>query len=115
MRGRLALALLLLSACAGGAGGAPCGAITEDLEAAVAIAQACEADVDCGLPLEGTGCQPECDLVARLDADPTAVDALLDEAAAAQCPLPWAARCDCPEPVGAVCTDAGTCEWDFGG
>lgn len=107
--------LLLLLACNGAGGDATCDAVAADLEAAVADVQACTADEDCGLALQGTSCQPECDLAARLDADTTTVDALIDDAVAQQCELPWEARCDCPEPVGALCTDAGTCEWDWGG
>jgi hypothetical protein len=107
--------LLALSGCGGGGAAGGCDALTADLESAIADAQACTADADCGLPIEATGCQPECELVARLDADLTTVDTLLDEVVAQQCPFPWEPRCDCPEPVGAVCTDAGTCEWDWGG
>jgi hypothetical protein len=105
---------LLVSGCDGAGGAASCEDISADLESAVAAVQTCSADADCGLAIEGTSCQPECDLAARLDADTTAVDALIDDAFAQQCELPWEARCDCPTPVGAVCTDAGTCEWDWG-
>lgn len=107
-------AVLALSACEGGGGAASCETISADLASAVAVVQACEVDTDCGLPIRGTACQPECDLAARLDADLTDVDALLADAVDQQCELPWGARCDCPEPIGAVCTDAGTCEWDWG-
>lgn len=113
MTGLLSLALVV-AGCGGAGDAASCDAIAKDLEGAVAEVQACSADADCGLAIEGTSCQPECDLAARLDADTTEVDTLLEQAFAKQCALPWEARCDCPAPVGAVCTDAGTCEWDWG-
>ncbi len=112
---RSLLALLILGACDGGTtSGASCDDLSTELEAEVARVTTCDVDVDCGQAVTATSCQPECDMVARNDVDASVLEGLVAEAADASCPLPFERPCDCPAPVGAVCTDAGTCEWDWG-
>jgi hypothetical protein len=113
----VAAGLLLLVACDGAkgdSGAGSCAALDAEMRAETERITTCERDEDCGRGVEGTSCQSECDLVARLDADVTTLEALVQDSAMRQCSFPFDRPCDCPTPVGAVCTDAGVCEWDWG-
>lgn len=88
----------------------PCDEIESDYAAELAAVQSCAADEECGQVLVGTSCGCTRDLVARLDADTTALYALIDEGQA--CALPLTSVCDCPSAKGYVCAD-GVCAWSY--
>jgi hypothetical protein len=87
-----------------------CEDIESDYAAELAAVQSCTEDAECGQVLTGTSCGCTRDLVARLDADTTALYALIDEGQA--CALPLTSVCDCPSTKGYTCAD-GVCAWSY--
>lgn len=89
---------------------ATCDDVQQTFDDAAASIRSCTEDAECGQVLPGTSCGCTRDWVARLDADPTDLYALIDDAGA--CDLGLEGTCDCPEAYGFECAD-GTCEWDY--
>lgn len=107
------LALLLtLVACDGGKDG--CEVVAEEYQAELDRIQSCELDEDCGLPLPGTGCGCDDNLVAQEDADTEDLYYILQLQQDLQCGLvPGPSDdCECGAPVGYRCDD-GTCTWAY--
>ncbi|MCB9781269.1 MAG: hypothetical protein H6742_22065 [Alphaproteobacteria bacterium] len=107
----VALFLILLS-CGDDKDG--CEIVAEEYEAELARIQSCDVAEDCGLPLPGTGCGCDDNLVARDDADTEQLYYILQLQQDLQCELvPGPSDdCECGEPVGYRCDD-GTCTWAY--
>lgn len=106
---------LTVAGCDGSTGNADaCADLDAELLAETERITSCERDADCGQAVTGTSTEPSCDLVARNDADVTVLEGLIEESAAGNCSFPFERPTDCPDPVGAICTDDGVCEWDWG-
>lgn len=95
--------LLALAACP-----APSTDTCDAIDAELASLQSCTDWQDCGQPLTGLSCGCTRAPVARLDADPTALYALL---AQQTCEV-GTSTCDCPEAHGFDCVDS-VCVWDY--
>lgn len=119
-----AMTLILLVACVGGPDSADtadtdtagqdrtCVDIEAEFAAETTAIRSCTEAAECGQVLTGTSCGCTQDWVARLDADPTAFQALLAEGTTAGCELGTASDCRCPEADGYDCVDL-VCTWNY--
>ena len=95
-------------------GADPCEALESAFLAETAAIRSCTADAECGQVLPGTSCGCTRNWVARLDADTSTFDAIMDEANQLGCMLPGLiSTCDCPPADGFAC-EAGVCGWNYG-
>lgn len=89
-----------------------CEVIEDDFEDELRAIQSCSEDAECGQPLAGTSCGCTRNLVAREDADTSALYDLMDRAYEQECELGLESTCDCPDAYGFECAD-GTCAWAY--
>lgn len=89
-----------------------CDDVAAELQSEADAIRACTDAAECGQVLTGTSCGCTRDWVARLDADTTAFDALMDENARRECGAIPDSTCDCPSADGFDCV-AGQCTWNY--
>lgn len=89
-----------------------CEDVVAELYAEAEDIRACTDASECGQVLHGTSCGCTRDWVARLDADTTRFEALMDEDAVHECGAIGDSTCDCPEADGFDCV-AGECTWNY--
>lgn len=81
-------------------------------DAEVLEVRGCMNDNECGVEIKGTSCGCTRNWVARLDADLTEFEALVDTANELGCELPFFSSCDCPATDGFECA-GGICNWNY--
>jgi hypothetical protein len=90
-----------------------CAAIEAAFLTEAAAIRSCTVDAECGQVLPGTSCGCTRNWVARLDADASTFDGIVEQANEAGCMLPGTiSTCDCPPADGFRC-DAGVCGWNY--
>ena len=72
----------------------------------------CMNDDECGVEMKGTSCGCTRNWVARLDADLSEFEGLVDLANELGCELPFISTCDCPATNGFECA-GGICNWNY--
>jgi hypothetical protein len=87
-----------------------CDDVYAELENEMQSIQCCTSDSQCGQVLMGFGCGCTHNPVARLDADPTRYDALMDRHGDLCEGI--GGPCDCPAADGFACKD-GFCTWNY--
>lgn len=81
-------------------------------DAEVQEVRGCMNDDECGVEIKGTSCGCTRNWVARLDADLSEFEALVDTANELGCDLPFISTCDCPGTDGFECA-GGICNWNY--
>lgn len=104
--------LVLLAACPPKVEPQTCDDVVGDFLAETSTIRACDAPSECGQVLAGTSCGCTQDWVARLDADTTAWEALLQDVTDGECDAGLTSDCSCPEAFGFACVDH-VCTWNY--
>lgn len=81
-------------------------------DAEVLEVRGCMNDNECGVEIKGTSCGCTRNWVARLDADLSEFEGLVDLANELGCELPFISTCDCPGTNGFECA-GGICNWNY--